>query len=272
MWTIVYIHNIKNKIAYITYSHVDQDTPYLLNKDKGMFHAWDIIAIGLQEHIYNNGIVHYDIIDIAHIQDFDTCLITYFYEYQSCLMNIAFDNFVTNSFINKLKHMDISTILIDKYLNSIVNNSGVIDIANYVDSISIAKLVQDRIIVVEEYEYDKNGDYSYRCRINCTTYKDSYLNSLLYFVGSYSPTCCNNFPKQLPHETYNQAVKRLEEETKQQALKRYCKYEHLLFLLKECISIKSLYQQEIENTFNTACKYINYNKPCLQKDIQKLGR
>ena len=51
MWTIGYIHYITNKIAYITYSHVDQDIPYQLKCDKGLFHAWDIIAVGLQEHI-----------------------------------------------------------------------------------------------------------------------------------------------------------------------------------------------------------------------------
>ena len=61
MWTIGYIHYITNKIAYITYSHVDQDIPYQLKCDKGLFHAWDIMAVGLQEHIYN-GIANYDII------------------------------------------------------------------------------------------------------------------------------------------------------------------------------------------------------------------
>lgn len=30
MWTIGYIHYITNKIAYITYSHVDHDIPYQL--------------------------------------------------------------------------------------------------------------------------------------------------------------------------------------------------------------------------------------------------
>ena len=50
MWTIGYIHYITNKIAYITYSHVDQDIPYQLKCDKGLFHVWDIIAVGLQEH------------------------------------------------------------------------------------------------------------------------------------------------------------------------------------------------------------------------------
>lgn len=73
MWTIGYIHYITNKIAYITYSHVDQDIPYLLKCDKGLFHAWDIIAVGLQEHIYN-GIANYDIIDIIKIQNFDISL------------------------------------------------------------------------------------------------------------------------------------------------------------------------------------------------------
>ena len=96
MWTIGYIHYITNKIAYITYSHVDQDIPYQLKCDKGSFHAWDIIAVGLQEHIYN-GIANYDIIDIIKIQNFDISLIEYFYYYQSSLMNIAFNNFVTNS-------------------------------------------------------------------------------------------------------------------------------------------------------------------------------
>ena len=42
MWTIGYIHYITNTIAYITYSHVDQDIPYQLKCDKGLFHAWDI--------------------------------------------------------------------------------------------------------------------------------------------------------------------------------------------------------------------------------------
>ena len=74
MWTIGYIHYITNKIAYITYSHVDQDIPYQLKCDKGLFHAWDIIAVGLQEHIYN-GIANYDIIDIIKIQNFDISLI-----------------------------------------------------------------------------------------------------------------------------------------------------------------------------------------------------
>ena len=74
MWTIGYIHYITNKIAYITYSHVDQDIPYQLKCNKGLFHAWDIIAVGLQEHIYN-GIANYDIIDIIKIQNFDISLI-----------------------------------------------------------------------------------------------------------------------------------------------------------------------------------------------------
>ena len=82
-------------------------------------------------------------------------------------MNIAFNNFVTNSFINELKHEGISEIFIEDFLNKILNNNGIIYIANYVESISIDKLVNERKIVVEEYEYYKNGDYSYRCRINC---------------------------------------------------------------------------------------------------------
>lgn len=114
MWTIGYIHYITNKIAYITYSHVDQDIPYQLKCDKGLFHAWDIIAVGLQEHIYN-GIANYDIIDIIKIQNFDISLIEYFYDYQSSLMNIAFNNFVTNSFINELKHEGISEIFIEDF-------------------------------------------------------------------------------------------------------------------------------------------------------------
>ena len=95
--------------------------------------------------------------------------------------------------------------------------------------------------------------------IGYTKYKDSYLNSLLYVYGSYSPTCCNNSPKQLPNETYSQAVKRIEEETKQQALKRYCKYEHLLHLLKECLIIRPLYKQEIEKIYNIALKFRIWN-------------
>ena len=90
-----------------------------------MFHAWDIIAVGLQEHIYN-GIANYDIIDIIKIQNFDISLIEYFYEYQSSLMNIAFNNFVTNSFINELKHVGISEILIEDFLDRIFNNNGII--------------------------------------------------------------------------------------------------------------------------------------------------
>lgn len=43
MWTIGYIHYITNKIAYITYSHVDQDISYQLKCDKGLFHAWSIL-------------------------------------------------------------------------------------------------------------------------------------------------------------------------------------------------------------------------------------
>lgn len=154
MWTIGYIHYITNKIAYITYSHVDQDIPYQLKCNKGLFHAWDIIAVGLQEHIYN-GIANYDIIDIIKIQNFDISLIEYFYDYQSSLMNIAFNNFVTNSFINELKHVGISEILIEDFLDRIFNNNGIIYIASYVESISIDKLVNERKIVVEEYEYDK---------------------------------------------------------------------------------------------------------------------
>ncbi len=84
-----------------------------------MFHAWDIIAVGLQEHIYN-GIANYDIIDIIKIQNFDISLIEYFYDYQSSLMNIAFNNFVTNSFINELKHEGISEIFIEDFLNKIL--------------------------------------------------------------------------------------------------------------------------------------------------------
>ena len=71
---------------------------------------------------------------------------------------------------------------------------------------------------------------------------------------------------------YGEEITCIEEETKQQALKRYCKYEHLLHLLKECLIIRPLYKQEIEKIYNIAFKYMKYNKSCLQKDIQILGR
>lgn len=92
MWTIGYIHYITNKIAYITYSHVDQDIPYQLKCNKGLSHAWDIIAVGLQEHIYN-GIANYDIIDIIKIQNFDISLIEYFYDYAKFANEYRFQQF-----------------------------------------------------------------------------------------------------------------------------------------------------------------------------------
>lgn len=52
-------------------------------------------------------------------------------------MNIAFNNFVTNSFINELKHVGISEILIEDFLDRNFNNNGIIYIASYVESISI---------------------------------------------------------------------------------------------------------------------------------------
>lgn len=54
-----------------------------------------------------------------------------------------------------MKHVGISEILIEDFLDRIFNNNGIIYIASYVESISIDKLVNERKIVVEEYEYDK---------------------------------------------------------------------------------------------------------------------
>ena len=84
-------------------------------------------------------------------------------------MNIAFNNFVTNSFINELKHEGISEIFIEDFLNKILNNNGIIQ----------------------------------------------------YFGKIYRSI---------------------------------------------------VYKQEIEKIYNIAFKYMKYNKSCLQKDIQILGR
>lgn len=128
----------------------------------------------------------------------------------------------------------------------------------YINSIVITKLVASRKVNIIEYEYDKNGDYSYRCNIECTDYQDSYLNSFLHIIGSYSPTCINNTPAKLPNETYQQTVDRIIRETANRTLTQYSKEEHLQYLLYECKQIRSLYETEKQRISELAKKYLNY--------------
>ena len=49
---------------------------------------------------------------------------------------------------------------------------------SYLEDIDIIRLIASREVNIIEYEYDKNGDYSYRCHIECTDYQDSYLTQV----------------------------------------------------------------------------------------------
>lgn len=60
-------------------------------------------------------------------------------------MNIAFNNFVANSFINELKHVGISEILIEDFWIEFLTTMVLYILpASYVESISIDKLVNER--------------------------------------------------------------------------------------------------------------------------------
>lgn len=68
MWTVGYINHIEAETAYITYSHVDEEVPYLFKpNERSEFQSNQIIFILLDEKIING--IQYD--KIIDIQAFD---------------------------------------------------------------------------------------------------------------------------------------------------------------------------------------------------------
>ena len=255
MWTIGYISKIINNTIYLTYTHIDYNIPYTLS-DIHQFRVKDIVGIKLEEEI-TDGLSCYNITAVDKLNLlYSSVKIHTFYEYQNCLIGIANNRFDTDNFYKKLSNIGISKIL-STYLNCILNsNFEFLDC--YINSIDIPKLIASRVVNVVEYEYDKNGDYSYRCRIECTDYQDSFLNSFLHITGSYSPTCVNNTPAQLLNETYQEAVDRIAKETANSFLTLYSKEKHFQHLLHECQQIKLLYETERQNVLELAKKYLYY--------------
>lgn len=255
MWTIGYINNIINDTIYLTYTHVDYNIPYVFSNIQ-QFRIKDIVAIKLEEKIIH-GLAYYNVIAIYKLSQLDSSIkIHTFYEYQKYLINIANNKFDTDGFYKKISNIRISKIL-SNHLNDIFNSN--FEFLNYyISSLDITKLVTSRKVNVVEYEYDKNGDYSYRCRIECTDYHDSYINSFLYINGSYSSTCINNTPAQLPNETYQQAVDRIIKETANRILSQYSKEKHFQHLLCECKQIQSLYETEKQTILELVKNYLRY--------------
>lgn len=256
MWTIGYINKILGNTVYITYTHVDCDIPFVLSASQ-QFKAKDIVAVKLEEKIIH-GIAYYDIVAIHKFAQLDSSTeIHIFYEYQEYLINIANSRFDTNEFYKRLDELGISKLLYN-YLDSILSSDFEF-LDSYLEDIDIIRLIASREVNIIEYEYDKNGDYSYRCHIECTDYQDSYLNALLRIIGSYSSTCINNTPPRLPNETYQQTVDRIIKKTAKMAENQYSKDKHLQHLLYECKQIKSIYEIEKQKILELAEKYLCYS-------------
>lgn len=256
MQTIGFISNIENNILYLTYTHLDYNIPFK-SRDVRHFNIKDIVGIELKECISNSGIAYCEITNVCNFSQIeDLSQIQIFYEYQKYLIVIAQNKFDSNNFYNKLNELGISTILYIHLSDILKSNLDFIN--DYVSKISIEELISSRKVDLIESEYDKNGDCSYRCYIECTNYQDSYLNKLLRLTGSYSPTCVNNKPVVLPHETYQQAVNRIIKESKNNALAQYSKIGHIQQLLNECKIIKSLYDSEKQSILSQAKKYYDY--------------
>ncbi len=255
MWTIGYINNITDDTIYLTYTHVDYNIPYKLS-DNQNFKIKDVVAIKLEEKI-KYGSAYYNVIAIYKFSQLKPFIkIHIFYEYQEYLINIANNKFDTNGFYKKLSEVGTSKIL-SNHLNDIFNsNFDFLDY--YINNLNITNIINSRKVNIIEYEYDKNGDYSYRCDVECTDYHDSYLNSFLHINGSYSSNCINNTPVQLPNETYQEAVNRLVKETTNRILTHYSKERHFQYLLNECKQIHSLYKTEKQTILELAKKYLYY--------------
>lgn len=257
MITIGYISDIENSGVYVTYSHVDKDIYFYTESN---YNIGDIVAIELEtkfDPIIGNNYSYEEIVGLRPIHDIDSSLIKYIYAYQDCLFRIAFDNYCTEDFLKEIKCNGISSILYEEFLDFIISSDAFQYIVAYVSDVDISELIDKRNVSLCDIT-DKYGDYK-GSRIECTDYGDSYINSLLRIVGSYSPICINNSPQQFPGETYMQAVNRIINSTAIDAKKNYSKVEHLSHLLKEIILIKQLYELEKSKVRKEAEKYLGYS-------------
>lgn len=260
MITIGYISDIKNGDVYVTYSHVDRDICFHTEPN---YNIGDIVAVELEtkfdsiiETICNN-YSYEEIVGLRSIHNIDVSTIEYVYSYQDYLFRIAFDNYCTEEFFQAIKCNGISSILYDKFLDLMIFGNSIQYIVKYVSDTNISELIDKRNVSLYDIT-DKYGDYK-GSRIECTDYGDSYINSLLRIIGSYSPICVNNSPKQLSGETYQQAVNRTINITAINAKKNYSKEEHLSCLLKEVLLIKQLYESEKSRVYKEAEKYLGYS-------------
>ena len=248
MWTIGFIENITEDFLYITYSHVDQNIP--IKRNSTSYSINDIIGIHISEENRNR------ITEICNYERLESINIQTIYEYQKYLIHIAYNRFDSGDFYNQLKYKNLSKVISYNLYNILDCNFDCIH--DYINSISITEIIKQREVEIIEYEYDENGDYSYRCKLECTDFNDSYLNSLLLIKGSYSPTCTNNSPKQLPGESYEEAVRRVINSTRNNALIEYSKEKHLKQLYSECDIIKGMYLNEKRRIMELAQKYLGY--------------
>lgn len=260
MITIGYISDIKNGDVYVTYSHVDKNICFHTEPN---YNIGDIVAVELEtkfdpiiETVCNN-YSYEEIVGLQSIHNIDTSIIKYIYSYQDYLFRIAFDNYCTDVFFQKIKSNGISSILYEKFLDTIISSDSFQYIVAYVSDTDISELIDKRNVSLYDIT-DKYGDYI-GSRIECTDFGDSYINSFLHIIGSYSPICVNNSPKQLPGETYMQAVNRTINSTATNAKKNYSKVEHLSRLLKEVLLTKQLYESEKNRIHKEAEKYLGYS-------------
>ena len=255
MITIGYISDIKNDDVYITYSHVDKDICFHTESN---YNIGDIVAVELETKF--GPIINYsyeEIVGLRSIYNIDASTIKYVYSYQDYLFRIAFGNYCTEEFFQEIKRNGISSILYEKFLDLIISSDSFQYIVAYVSDTDISELIDKRNVSLYNIT-DKYGDYK-ESRIECTDYGDSYINSFLRIIGSYSPICINNSPKQFPRETYMQAVNRTINSTAINAKKNYSKVEHLSHLLKEILLVKQLYVSEKFRVHKEAEKYLGYS-------------
>lgn len=248
MWTIGYICHIEVGFIYITYSHCNS---FIKFETPNEFILYEIVLIHLGKDEEIVEVQHYD----------DKRPIEFVYSYQSTLLRIVKDNFITGDFVKRIE-TSYSRLLSHDYLSHIIKTDDIGFLLEYINNIDIKNLAVNRTINIFDIT-DDEGNYK-SSRVECTDFKDTYLNKLLYIDGFYSPTCVNNTPTMMPYKSFSDAVARIAKVTEKEAIRKYSKREHLRMLLEECMAIKDEFQIEQNNILKQANYYLNYpiNKNC----------
>jgi hypothetical protein len=135
-------------------------------------------------------------------------------------------------------------------------------LVNYINNFNIREFTNQFKIDIHSYLHrTSDGDEDERCELCYPPTESSYIKSFYPRFGGWAQCCGNNYPKQRPYETYEQAVRRLEAEIKSNLIKMYSKEKHLIHLIQECIFIKEEYQREKNNIYKDANKYLGYPIP-----------